>query len=43
MFNLKQFSLSIATIALTVTVGTLYSTAAQAAIVGGRVSGHLAV
>jgi hypothetical protein len=39
MFNLKQLSLSATTVVLTVMVGILYSTAAQAAIVGGRVSG----
>jgi hypothetical protein len=39
MFKLKQLSLSAATIVLTAMVGILYSTAAQAAIVGGRVSG----
>ena len=39
MFSLKQFSLAVATLAATVTVSALCSTAAQAAIVGGRVSG----
>lgn len=39
MFNLKQISLSVATIAATVTISAVCSTTAQAAIVGGRVSG----
>ncbi|PSB20131.1 PTPA-CTERM sorting domain-containing protein [Phormidesmis priestleyi ULC007] len=39
MFSLKQFSLSVSTIAATVTISAVFSTAAQAAIVGGQVTG----
>lgn len=39
MFNLRQFSLSALTLAATVTIATLCSSTAQAAIVGGQVSG----
>lgn len=39
MLNLKKISFSLATVALTATAGTLATTTAQAAIVGGQISG----
>jgi hypothetical protein len=39
MFNLNQSSIFVATIVATATISTVYSTAAQAAIVSGQVSG----
>lgn len=39
MFSLKQSSLSVATIAATISISAVFSTAAQAAIVGGQVTG----
>jgi len=39
MFNLKTASLSLATIALATTAGTLFAATAQAAIIGGQISG----